>query len=88
MSGNVQILVTWKYSVENHIVPRLWVFEEHLELFSYFVENRWEYPDLFHSGFEKIFPVNPYNSQNMGKANFHSKKKILENTNIRKLRVS
>ena len=30
--------------------------------------NRWEYPYLF--------AVNPYNSQNMGKANSHSKDKI------------
>ena len=30
--------------------------------------NRWEYPYLF--------AVNPYNSQNMGKANSHSKNKI------------
>ena len=31
---------------------------------------------------------NPYNSQNMGKVNLHSKDKIRENTNISKLRVS
>ena len=31
---------------------------------------------------------NPYNSQNMGKVNSHSKEKIWENTNISKLSVS
>ena len=25
---NVQIPIKWKYSVESHIIPRLWVFEE------------------------------------------------------------
>ena len=28
MSGNVQVSMTWKYSVENHVIPRLLVFEE------------------------------------------------------------
>ena len=32
--------------------------------------------------------INPYNSQNMGKVNSHSKEKIWENTNISKLSVS
>ena len=27
MFGNVQIPMKWKYSVESHIIPRLWVFE-------------------------------------------------------------
>ena len=39
-------------------------------------------------GFGEIFSVNSYNSQNMGKANSHSKEKIWENTNLQKLRVS
>ena len=28
MFGNVQIPKKWKYSVESHIIPMLWVFEE------------------------------------------------------------
>ena len=28
MFVNVQIPIKWKYSVESHIIPRLWVFEE------------------------------------------------------------
>ena len=28
MSGNEQIPIPWKYSVESHIIPRLWVSEE------------------------------------------------------------
>ena len=41
-------------------------------------------------GFLKYFgwSRNPYNSQNMGKVNSHSKEKIWENTNISKLSVS
>ena len=39
-------------------------------------------------GFGEIFPVNSYNSQHMGKANPHSKEKIWENANLRKVRVS
>ena len=41
-------------------------------------------------GFLKYFGCskNPYNSQNMGKVNSHSKEKIWENTNILKLSVS
>ena len=39
-------------------------------------------------GFGEIFPVNSYNSQHMGKGNPHSKEKIWENANLRKVRVS
>ena len=28
MFVNVQIPIKWRYSVESHIIPRLWVFEE------------------------------------------------------------
>ena len=28
MSGNAQIPIKWKYSVESHFILRLWVFEE------------------------------------------------------------
>ena len=28
MSGNVQIPIKWNFSVESHIILRLWVFEE------------------------------------------------------------
>ena len=28
MSGNMQIPIQWRYSVESHIIPRLWGFEE------------------------------------------------------------
>ena len=26
--GNVEIPIPWKYSLETHIIPRLWVCEE------------------------------------------------------------
>ena len=84
MFENVQIPITWKYSVESHI-PRLWVFEE-------IFPSSWKIDGNTHifpiHGSGEIFPVHPYNFQNMGKVNFHSKEKIQENTNIQKLRVS
>ena len=48
-----------------------------------------EFP-LFVNGFRKCFgwSRNPYNSQNIGKVNSHSKEKIWENTHISKLIVS
>ena len=49
MSVNVQIPIIRKYSVENHIVPRLWVFEKNQGIVFHIIENRWEYPHLFHS---------------------------------------
>ena len=83
--GNIQISITWKYSVENQTVR----FSENLGIF---FPNSWEIDENTHNfltrQFGEIFPVNPYNLQNMAKVNSHSHEKIWENTNIQKLRVS
>ena len=88
MSGNVQIPITWKYYVESHIVPRLWGFENIWDFFPI----SWKIDRNTHifpaREFEELAPANLYNSQNMEKVNSQSKKKILEEINIRKLRVS
>ena len=55
MSRNVQIPITWKHSVENHIDPRLWIFQEIWEFFFRFMENRWEYPCPSHSWIWRYF---------------------------------
>ena len=64
-------------------------FSENLGIF---FPSSWEIDENTHNfltrQFGEIFPVNPYNLQNMAKVNSHSHEKIWENTNIQKLRVS
>ena len=88
MSGNAQILITWKYSIESHIVPRLWIFEEIWEYLLPVYGKQMGIPIFSTQGSGYFFPVNPYNSQNMRKVDSSSMQKTWENTNIRKLKVS
>ena len=67
------IPITWKYSVESHII--LWFLGERWEHFPILCNiggNTHIFPTL---GSAEIFPVNPYNSQNMVKENSHRIKK-------------
>ena len=70
---------------EIHAVPKTW------EKWISIVRKKYGKTQSFQIfGFVKYFgwSRNPYNPQNMGKVNSHSKGKIWENTNISKLRVS
>ena len=70
---------------ETHTIPKIW------EKWIPIIWRKYGKKQTFQSyGFLKYFgwSRNPYNSQNMGKVNSHSKEKIWENTNISKLRVS
>ena len=68
-----------------HTITKIW------EIWIPMIQGKYGKKQTFQSyGFLKYFgwSRNPYNSQNMGKVNSHSKEKIWENTNISKLRVS
>ena len=70
---------------EIHTISKIW------EKWIPIIRGKYGKKQAFQSyGFLKYFgwSRNPYNSQNMGKVNSHSKGKIWENTNISKLRVS
>ena len=67
-----------------HTITKIW------EIWIPMIQGKYGKKQTFQSyGFLKYFgwSRNPYNSQNMGKVNPHSKRKIWENTNILKLRV-
>ena len=77
--------LNFSYEADIHLVPKTW------EKWIPIVREKYGKTQTFQIyGFLKYFGCskNPYNSQNMGKVNSHSKEKIWENTNISKLRVS
>ena len=64
---------------EIHTIPKTWGKR------IFIVREEYEKTQTFQIyGFLKYFgwSRNPYNSQNMGKVNFHSTEKVWENTNI------
>ena len=85
---NPQISIRWRYSVECHIISRVWGLQKITSIspISWKIYRDTHIYATHECG--EIFPVNPYNSQNIGEVNSHGKEKICENTNIRILRVS
>ena len=70
---------------EIHTIPKTW------EKWIFIVGEKYGKTKTFQIyGFLKYFGLsrNPYNSQNMGKVDFHSTGKVWENTNISNLWVS
>ena len=75
----VQSFLDFSYEAEIHAVPKTW------KKWISIVRKQHEKTQTFQiCGFLKYFgwSRNPYNSQNMGKVNFHSTEKVWENTNI------